>query len=68
MIFDHIVPLGRFISVTVYYGITLNTADLAGNRYVNLFLSGLVEIPAYTCTFFIVSKFVSMRSFLFLFQ
>ena len=54
--------------MTVYYGITLNTADLAGNRHVNLFLSGLVEIPAYTFPFFIVSKFVSPPSVLFLFQ
>ena len=60
------VPLGRFINVTVYYGITLNTADLAGNRHVNLFLSGLVEIPAYTLPFFIVSKSVTTFSLLFL--
>ena len=50
--------------MTVYYGITLNTADLAGNRHLNLFLSGLLEIPAHTFTFFIVSKFVSTPSFI----
>lgn len=38
----------------VYYGITLNTKDLAGNRYLNFFLTGLVEIPAYTISFFVI--------------
>nr|XP_002128813.1 organic cation transporter protein [Ciona intestinalis] len=30
----------------VYYGLTLNSADLGGDPFINLFLSGLVEIPA----------------------
>ena len=30
----------------VYYGISLNTANLAGNPYVNFCVSGCVEIPA----------------------
>lgn len=30
----------------LYYGLTLNSADLGGNAFVNLFLSAIVEIPA----------------------
>ena len=36
----------RFVSSSVYYGTSLNVGHLSGNRYVNFFLSGLVEIPA----------------------
>lgn len=31
----------------VYYGLSFNTNSLAGDPYVNFFLSGLVEVPAY---------------------
>lgn len=31
----------------VYYGVTFDTAELSSNRYLAIFLSGLVEIPAY---------------------
>ncbi|XP_077869500.1 organic cation transporter protein-like [Saccoglossus kowalevskii] len=31
----------------VYYGISLNTSNLAGDDYLNAFLSGAVEVPAY---------------------
>ncbi len=36
----------RFVSSSVYYGTSLNVGHLSGNRFVNVFLSGLVEIPA----------------------
>jgi OCT family organic cation transporter-like MFS transporter 4/5 len=45
----------------VYYGLSLSAGELAGNRYVNNFLSGLVEIPAYTASFFILQKFGRRR-------
>ncbi len=32
----------------MYYGLSLNTGNLAGDPYMNFFYSGLVEIPAYT--------------------
>lgn len=35
-----------FVSSSVYYGTSLNVGNLSGNRYINFFLSGLVEIPA----------------------
>lgn len=30
----------------LYYGLTLNSADLGGDVFVNLFLSAVAEIPA----------------------
>jgi len=35
------------VSSLVYYGLSLSTGSLAGDRYVNFFLSGIVEVPAY---------------------
>ena len=40
--------LCRCTSALVYYGLSLNTGNLAGDPYMNFFFSGLVEIPAYT--------------------
>ena len=31
----------------VYYGLTFNVSNLNGNPYINLFISGAVEVPAY---------------------
>ncbi|KAM9809476.1 solute carrier family 22 member 15 isoform 5-T6 [Syngnathus typhle] len=31
----------------VYYGLTLGAGDVSGNRYLNVAMSGLVELPAY---------------------
>ncbi|XP_077988709.1 organic cation transporter protein-like [Glandiceps talaboti] len=36
-----------FVNSLVYYGLSLNTGLLGGNKYLNFFLSGAVEIPAY---------------------
>ncbi|KAK2173896.1 hypothetical protein NP493_846g01005 [Ridgeia piscesae] len=35
-----------FVICLVYYGLSLNSGTLAGNKYVNFALSGAVEIPA----------------------
>jgi len=40
----------------VYYGLSLSAGQLAGDLYVNNFISGLVEIPAYTSAFFAMQK------------
>ena len=37
----------RFVNSLVYYGLSLNTSNLGGNEYVNFFIAGAVEIPAY---------------------
>jgi len=44
------------VVIMVYYGLSLSTGQLAGNMYVNNFISGLVEIPAHTSTFFAAKK------------
>ncbi|XP_006812741.1 organic cation transporter protein-like, partial [Saccoglossus kowalevskii] len=37
----------------VYYGLSLNTSNLGGNDYLNAFVSGAVEVPAYTLSIFL---------------
>ncbi|KAJ8304637.1 hypothetical protein KUTeg_018220, partial [Tegillarca granosa] len=36
----------RFCCGAIYYGVQLNVKNLSGDRYINLLLSGLVEIPS----------------------
>ncbi|XP_063405037.1 organic cation transporter protein-like [Mytilus trossulus] len=38
----------RLVVSMGYYGLSLNTGNLSGDFYLNFFLSGLVEFPAYT--------------------
>lgn len=35
-----------FITVFIYYALSLNVQDLGGNLFVNFFISGMVEIPS----------------------
>jgi len=46
----------RIVVTLVYYGLSLSAGQLAGNLYVNNFISGFVEIPAYTSSFFAAEK------------
>ncbi len=48
--------LRRFASGIVYYGLSLSTSILAGDKYVNFFISGAVEAPAYMATIFVLQK------------
>jgi len=50
----------RFASGVVYFGLSLNTSNLAGDKYVNFFLSGAVEAPAYALTVVVLQKSVSV--------
>ncbi|XP_074649709.1 organic cation transporter protein-like [Tubulanus polymorphus] len=38
-----------FVNCLVYYGLSLSAAELAGDRFLNFFLTALVEIPATIC-------------------
>jgi len=50
----------RMVITLVYYGLSLSAGELAGDRYINNFLSGVVEIPAYTISFFILGRRVTL--------
>ncbi|XP_045775639.1 organic cation transporter protein-like [Maniola jurtina] len=41
----------------VYYGLSINSVSLAGNRYVNFILVSFVEIPANFVCFLVLDKF-----------
>lgn len=41
-----ILNYGWFICCSVYYGLVFTTKNLSGNPYLNIFLSGVVELPA----------------------
>ena len=45
-----------FANSFVYYGLTLNSGSLGGTIMVNFLLNGLMEIPAYTFSLFILLK------------
>lgn len=40
----------------VFYGLSLNSTSLSGNKYVNFILVCLVEIPGYTLSWFTMNK------------
>ncbi|XP_069129266.1 organic cation transporter protein-like isoform X2 [Argopecten irradians] len=44
------------IVAMIYYGLSLNAGNLGGNFYLNMFLSGLVEIPANTIALFLLGR------------
>ena len=44
-----------FVNSHVYYGLSLNVKNLGGNMYVNFILAGLVEIPSYGLTVFLLN-------------
>ena len=37
----------RFANSLVYYGLSLNTGSLVGDPHLMLFISGIIEVPAY---------------------
>ena len=47
----------RFANSFVYYGLSLNTSNLAGDPYINNMISGAVEIPAYLFIIWAFTKF-----------
>ena len=39
-----------------YFGLTLNITSLSGDKYINLLLSGALELPAYGLAVFILNR------------
>ncbi|XP_077977753.1 organic cation transporter protein-like [Glandiceps talaboti] len=54
-----------FTNSLVYYGLSLNTSNLGGDDYLNAFISGAVEIPAYAISLYIQETFLGRRWSLF---
>ncbi|XP_055082362.1 solute carrier family 22 member 4-like [Periophthalmus magnuspinnatus] len=46
-----------FIMFLAYYALNLNTSQLHPNPYLSCFISALVELPAYTCSWLTLRKF-----------
>ena len=46
----------RGVVFLVYYGLSLSAGQLAGNLYVNNFISGIVEIPTNPFSLFLMQK------------
>lgn len=40
----------------MYYGLSLNSGNLNGDMHINFLLSGLVEIPAYSCLLWALNR------------
>ncbi|KAJ7427394.1 solute carrier family 22 member 15-like isoform X3 [Willisornis vidua] len=53
--------LSLYVCSFVYYGLTLNAGELRGNLYLNVALSGLVEVPAFPLCMFFIEKSWSGR-------
>ncbi|XP_066245134.1 organic cation transporter protein [Euwallacea similis] len=50
------VCLAWFANSLVYYGLSFNTGSLKGNPYLILFVMGIVEIPSYIITVYVMDK------------
>ncbi|XP_064610888.1 organic cation transporter protein-like [Liolophura sinensis] len=50
-----------FSASLVYVGLSLGATDLAGNKFLNLFISGAVEFPAYISSLIILKRFGRRR-------
>lgn len=50
------VMLCWFANSIVYYGLSLSTGSLEGNPYFMLFIMGLVEIPSYVITVYLMDR------------
>ena len=48
----------------VYYGLSLNSAKLAGNPYLNFLLTGLVELPSLTVVMLLIDRIGRRKLFM----
>ncbi|XP_028401281.1 solute carrier family 22 member 16-like isoform X2 [Dendronephthya gigantea] len=54
-----------FVSALVYYGVSYGSVDLGGNRYLNVFLVSVVEIPSNFALIWAVRRFGRKKCVLF---
>ncbi|WAQ99863.1 ORCT-like protein [Mya arenaria] len=50
------------VATGTYYGLTLVSSHLAGDRFVNFFLSGAIEVPSLTLEFYLFNKIGRKRT------
>ncbi|XP_015604741.1 organic cation transporter protein [Cephus cinctus] len=50
------VCLNWFANSIVYYGLSLNSGNLVGNPFLTMFLMGLVELPSYFLTSYLMDR------------
>ncbi|XP_060081315.1 organic cation transporter protein-like [Ylistrum balloti] len=53
------------IVAMIYYGLSLNAGNLGGNFFFNMFLSGLVEIPANTTALLLLDRIGRKKTYFF---
>ena len=51
------VAVFRFANSLVYYGLSLNTGSLLGNPHLMLFVSGIIEVPAYIISWGVIDRY-----------
>ena len=51
-----IIAFFRFMNCCTYYGLTMNAGSLGSNLYLSIILSGIVELPAYVLTLFLIES------------
>lgn len=56
---DLCVSVSRFANNLVYYGLIMSSAALAGNRFLNFFIMGFVELPAIFVALYTTEKLAS---------
>lgn len=44
------------VNAFVYYGLSINSTSLSGNKYINFALVSLIEIPGYTISWICIEK------------
>ena len=57
LLFDY-----RFTHALVYYGVSVGSLDLGGNRYLNFFLVNVMELPATIAILWAVNRFETISS------
>ena len=45
-----------FSNCMLYYALTMSAGELGGNRYINISLAGLVEIPSFLAGYYFLDK------------
>lgn len=53
-----------FANAFVYYGLAMNTNSLAGDPFVNFFLMGIIELPAYLASIYMVKYYGNKKVFI----